>query len=774
MSTRRNTDVFVILSLLFSAPTWANSTTDEEPVAEDVTGQCLSSAVQVDAGINFAPVDENLPLTISADNVSGDHQNKLAFTGQVKVTRGQHSLTAEQATMDRQTQQLEATGNVHYQAPNIVVDSSNLSANGASSVITMSESSYQMVNNPTHGSAEHIEIRQNDKKFVLIDGSFTTCPKGDESWVMNADEIQLDGQSEWGEARNSVIRVGNVPVLWLPYMTFPLSDKRKSGLLFPTISNSSRNGLDLRQPYYWNIAPNVDATLTPRYIGNSGTQLGTEIRYLREKQYNQFNLEYLSSDDAIASDDERYLYRWLHQGRFTDNIRSFVEYTAVSDDNYFNDLGSDVASETDNRLERIGQVSFLSEQFDSNITVTDFDIFGDTPDVYRQLPRVDFTYRLPYLNEWFNAEIYGEYNRFDHTDNDTVTADRFHVEPTITYNWHSPAAEFEAEAKIYQTYYDQDTVDDEYSSSVNRTLPSLRLYGQLNFEREISWFGNDYTQRLEPQVQYLLIGHQQQDEIGLYDTVALREDVHGLYRDRRFSGLDRIADTNQITLGATTRLFNSDNKETLRFSFGQIFYFDESKIIEELSGRKVEDTSAFATALDTYFGDYSIHAEYRYNFERSDTDASSILVNYSPGERKLIQLGYRYSPEPLNFTNESDDPLDSREINQLGSVVSWPLSDRYQLVASHYRDTDLKRSVETLAGIQYQSCCWAVRLVYQRNLNTNFPDENESLSDRDAYDSGIALQFELKGLGGNRDSSGHSTMIDQSLFGYRKNYYLNN
>lgn len=774
MSTRRSTDVFVILSLFLSASSWANEQTEADSADSDITGQCLSSAVQVNTGIDFAPVDEELPLTISADNVSGDHQNKLAFSGQVKVTRGAHSLTAEQATMDRQSQELEASGNVHYRAPNLLVDSSSLSANGSTSVVTMSDSHYQMVNNPTHGSAQHIEIRQNEKRFILTEGSFTTCPKGDESWVMNADEIELNGESEWGEAHNSVIRIGDVPVMWLPYMTFPLSDKRKSGLLFPAISNSSRNGLDVKQPYYWNIAANLDATFTPRYISNSGTQLATEVRYLRQYQYNQFNLEYLASDDAISNSDERYLYRWFHQGRFTDNIRSYVEYTGVSDDNYFNDLGSDVASETDNRLERVGQLSYLSEQFDSNITVTDFDIFGDTPDVYRQLPRIDFTYRLPYLNEWVNAQVYAEYNRFDHSDSDLVTADRYHLEPSISYNWHSPAAEFEAEAKVYQTYYEQDSTSDNYSSSVNRTLPSLRLYGQLNFERQVNWFGSDYTQRLEPQVQYLVIGHEQQDDIGLYDTVALREDVHGLYRDRRFSGLDRIADTNQITLGATTRLFNEANEETLRFSMGQIFYFDESKIIEELSGQKVEDTSAFATALDTYFGAYSLHAEFRYNFERSETDASSILVNYTPGERKLLQLSYRFSPEPLNFTNESGDPLDSREINQFGSVVSWPINDRYQFVASHYRDTDLKRSVETLAGVQYQSCCWAVRLVYQRNLNTNFPDENESIADRDAYDSGIALQFELKGLGGNRDSSGHATMIDQSIFGYRKNYYLNN
>ncbi|MBD1390632.1 LPS assembly protein LptD [Neiella sp. HB171785] len=773
MSTRFIIHPLAIFTALLPLAAMASNNNDSSS-QPNVTGECLSDSVHVDSGINFSPLDANQPLSISADRVAGDHESELTFSGQVKISRGPHRLSADDATLDRAKQQLGASGNVHYQSPNVEVHSSSLSADANANVIVMTDSEYQVVNNPTHGSAQNIEIRQEDQKFILEDGSFTTCPKGDESWVMNADRIELDGETEWGEARNSVIRIGDVPVLWMPYMTFPLSDKRKSGLLFPSISNSSRNGLDVKQPYYWNIAPNFDATLTPRYIANSGTQIGAEVRYLRPEQSNQFNVEYLDSDDELQNSDERYLYRWLHLGRFNDNVRSFVEYTEVSDDNYFNDLGSDVASETDNRLERVAQLTFLSEQLDSNLTVTDFEIFGNTPDVYRQLPRVDFTYRLPYFDDLIDAQIYGEYNRFEHSDNQLVSANRYHIEPSLVYNWHAPAAEFQAEAKLYQTYFDQDDPTSTYDSSVSRTLPSLRLYGQLNFERSVNLFGSDYTQRLEPQVQYLLVGHQRQDDIALYDTVALREDFYGLYRDRRFSGLDRIADTNQITIGATTRLFNSANKETLRFSFGQIFYFEESKIIEQLSGRKVEDTSAFATALDTYFDDYSIHAEYRYNFERSATEASNILLNYTPGERKLIQLSYRYSPEPLNFTNVSGDPLDSREVNQLGSVVSWPLYDRYQLVASHYRDTELKRSVETLAGIQYQSCCWAIRLVYQRNLNTNFPEGDGTTADRDAYDSGIALQFELKGLGGNRDSSGHRTMIDESIFGYRKNYYLNN
>ncbi|MCM2681292.1 LPS assembly protein LptD [Echinimonas agarilytica] len=715
-----------------------------------------------------------MPLTISADKAAGEHNTRLEFTGDVSVTQGTKSLTAQQAILNQDQSQLDASGDVHYEDPIFMVDSDGLNANAETGVVEMTNSTYSMKTDGSRGKAKTLKIVQREQKFILKDGTFTTCPEGDDSWLMEADEIELDGESEWGEAHSSTIRLMGVPVLWVPYMTFPISDKRKTGLLFPTISNSSTNGLDLSQPYYWNFREDADATFTPRYMANRGTQISTEVRYLREEQYNQLNFEFLGSDKELANSDDRYLTHWLHQGKFTENWRSFVEYTHVSDDNYFNDLGSDVGNETDNRLERTAQLTYVSESFDSNLTVTDFEVFGNTSDVYRQLPRIDFTYRVPYLSDVIDMDIYAEATRFDHQDDDQVTANRYHIEPSIRYGVHKPSNSFELEAKLYQSYYDQDDPSDTLDSSVSRTIPSFRAYGQLNFERSTSWFGSRFTQTLEPKAQYLYIDYENQDEIGVYDTVAMRDDVYSLFRDRRFSSIDRISDANQLTLGVTTRMLNEQNQETFNLSMGQIIYLSDSEMLEDLSGIESENASAFAMSMDAYMGDFDVRAEYQYDFERDMTQTSSLLLNYSPSARKLAQVSYHYSPEPIVFGRSFDVEPETREINQLGLVASWPISEKYQLVGTHYRDTDLGRSIESLVGIQYQSCCWAIRLVYQRNLNTNFPDDGDSFREREAYDAGIAIQFEIKGFGGSSDMSGHQSMIDKSLFGYRRNYYLNN
>ena len=774
MSRRRTLNV--ITSLAFILPV-TSSTAESNTINADSNALTAKCQVTDSSSIPLTKLtaeDEQLPLSISADKAQGQHQNSLTFSGNVHVSRGAHRLIADQATMDRTKSELKAVGDVHFQAPNLLIESKGLSANAAENTIEMSEATYRLRTDPTHGKAQKIEIKQKEQIFALSKGTFTTCPEGDNSWQIEAGRIELNGEAEWGSARNSVVKIAGVPIMWIPYMTFPITDKRKSGLLFPSISNSSRTGLDYKQPIYWNIAPNVDATFTPRYIGNSGLLLGLELRYLRDEQYNRFNIEYMPSDDDLSKNDKRYMYYWQHQGQFSENFRTHVEFTKVSDDNYFNDLGSEIASETENRLERVARISYLSDLWDLNFSVTDFEVFGDTPDVFRQLPRLEFTYRVPYFSEWVHAQFYSELTSFDHPDQDKETAKRYHLEPSITYNWSTPSTTFEAQAKLYQSFYKQEDPSNRLSSSVSRAIPSLKLNGQLNFERGLIWDTRNYTQTLEPQAQYLYVGHENQNDIGIYDTISLRDDVYSLFRDRQFSGIDRIADTHQITLGATTRLFNQHNQETLRFSFGQIFYLDDSKVIEALTGRKSQDSSAFATSIDTFIDDYSVHAELRYNFETERTEASNMLLNYTPGEGKLIQLSYRHSPEPIDFINPSGNKLDSRKVNQLGSVVSWPVTDQFQLLASHSRDIELDRSVETLLGLQYQSCCWAVRLVYQRNLNTNFPEENGNIADRNAYDAGIALQFELKGLGGDSDFSGHSTMIDKSVFGYRKNYYLNN
>ena len=713
-------------------------------------------------------------LTIVADKVYGKQLERLEFQGNVQVAQGERQLSASQAILDRKTNQLKAVGGVQYQDDAISVEAEGLLSMADEHKVELHQSQYQMRADTSRGKAQKLEVHQKDQSLILRDGTFTTCPEGDDSWLLSAGKIELDSQSEWGTAHNSTILIAGVPVLWVPYMSFPLTDKRKSGLLFPSIGNSTDNGLDLAQPYYWNIRENMDATFTPRYMSNRGTQLATEFRHLSDHQYNQLNLEYLPSDKELTGIQERYMAYWLHQGKFGPHWRSQIEFTHVSDDNYFNDLGGLDGPNNDSRLERTAELSYLSELLDVRFSLSDFEVFGDNEEVYQQLPRIMMSYRLPHFSNQFDGGLKAEATHFSHPNPTQASAVRIHLEPNLAYDWLSPAASFSAEAKLYQTFYRQDDPDLQLDEFVSRTIPSVRLFGQLNFERQTSFFGLPFTQTLEPKAQYLLTRYENQDDIGSYDTIRMRDGVHGLFRDRRFSGYDRIADTNQVTLGVTTRLLNASNKEALRLSLGQILYLSDSELIKDITDQQGDEASAFAMTLDTFMGDYNLHAEYQYSFERNMAETSNLLLNYAPESRKLVQLSYHYSPEPLNFDPQLNSNTNSREINQVGAVLSWPINENLQFVGSHYRDLELNRSIESLAGLQYQSCCWAVRVVYQRNINTNFPDEHGNLVDREAFDAGINIQFEIKGFGGSSDLSGHKAMIDKSLFGYRRNYYLNN
>ncbi len=696
-----------------------------------------------------APNLENLLLDGQIQVKSQDseiNQDTYAkFKGKVEIDSNIAKITADEAVFNRQTQTLKATGNVGFIDNYITVSSNQVQLNRSTNELVIEDSIYQLNQVQGNGQAKKIAIGE-QSGINLVESSFSSCPVDDQVWRIQASNIELTPDQSRGVVKHARFYIKDVPVLYLPYFSFPVNDKRQSGLLYPIIKSDSSAGLSLEQPVYWNIAPNYDLTFSPRLMSKRGLQLKTEFRYLTEGHTGQLDLEYLSNDQEIADNSDRYFYRFIHQGQINENWQINADINGLSDDNYIIDLGSDYYNRADTHLFKTVGMSYFSEDLMMTAQFRDFEVLGDHSDSYRALPEL----RLNYLTELgANAEIevHSELAYFESTDTNAPTATRFHIAPTVRFPYQNQWSEFVAEATVMHSHYLQENVENTtFDEEVTRTIGQAKIFGALTFERTLNLFGSSVTQTLEPKAQYLYTSFEDQSNIGLYDTTRLFNNFSGLFRGQEYTGLDRISDNNQITLGLTSRIIGADNKEQFKLSLGQIFYLADSKITDI---SKDEDRSALAAELDWQIGSkWYAHTEAQVSTSTDKIERSSLSLEYQLTKDKIVQVNHRYIRD-----------LSSEEINQVGITASWPIAPNWQWVSRWYHDLERNRTVETYNGVKYESCCWTISLVAQRRLSNRF--DTDGTQSTDEFDSGFNVYFTSRNL------------LRDGLFGYRRPYLLN-
>jgi len=501
-------------------------------------------------------------------------------------------------------------------------------------------------------------------------------------------------------------------------------------------------------------------------MSNKGLQLQTEFRYLTEQHEGLVGIEYLDSDDSEPDLNERYMFHWQQQSYLGENWRANVDVTNVSDDNYITDLTSNYASKTDTQLYRTGSLTHLGDTWRTDIKVQNFEVLGDHLESYTAIPQVNFTQTAPWRFDNFDFSVSGEISHFTNDSSEVAidSATRVHVEPKARYNYATHAWSFLSEVSLLQTNYKQsgNLTGTQYSDTVSRTIPKVRLYSQLNFERDASYFFEDGIQTLEPQIQYLYTPNKDQSDIGLFDTTKLQDDYYGLFRDVRFSGVDRIAAANQFTLGATTRLFDKKQEEVFNFSAGQIFYLsDDAKPTEQGLNSDTNYNALFAAQTMLHWHRrWYLAGGIQYDTDGKQMVQSNVTLDYKGDNNQLVQLNHRYANDVSGNT-----------IEQAGVFTSIPISDEWQFIASYHRDLENNRSIEVLSGLQYESCCWAIQITGHRQIET---DLNQSIGQEQAtFDSGISLNFVLKGLG-SKSRYDAQKLLQQGIFGYRRPYFLSN
>ncbi|MDX2320558.1 MAG: LPS assembly protein LptD [Moritella sp.] len=720
-------------------------------------------------------------IQLLSNSAKVEQGSKAIFTGDVNFTQGNRELSADEIILYQLTNILTAEGNVILEDSASTVKGRTLKANLDTKDAELSQVNYLLHGQAGNGEAKKVYITNGGDNILMQRSSYSECPFGDNSWVLRASSIDVDNVEESAEAYNATLYFKDVPIFYMPYFTYPTTDKRKTGLLFPSFENSLENGVTFSQPVYWNIAPNYDMEIIPTFMSKRGLHLTNKFRYLVDGQQGKVNVEYLNNDKKTKTD--RSLYHWSHNGNFNEHLNFNANYTQVSDNDYFSDLNASAGSRDSNTLLRTAALTYNTDMTSSQFEVRDFQILTDstssTP--HKVLPKIAFTGYQQFDDNPIEMSVYSEITNFSHSDKNMYSGIRTHIEPEISFPYKRPAGFAVAEFKLPMTYYSQTFNDSdnggfangykgELEEEVVRVIPTARLHAGLNFERSTSWFGNAFTQTLEPQVQYLYIPYKNQDNIGIYDSSTIQQDFLGLYRDRIYSGLDRIADTNQFTVGLTSRVFDEIGSERFRLALGQIVYFGDSQVgiapeTDTTTDNSEVTTSSIVLETDIKVSDnlfFNNSVEYAVQDDLVRRTDAAIEYRFDRGQR--VQLNYRYIENTASILEDENSSINSK-INQIGSKFILPINHQWDMGASYYYDVENQITQDAFIGIKYESCCWAVRLDYGYRLK-NY----DSNTDKHDYDRGPTLMFELKGLGGI--GTDMNNIGSSSLFTYGEPFQL--
>ena len=741
-----------------------DSKAQDSEINTNIASQCPIPFYANIADTTGKQSNDSFTILSSTSNIKkGEY---ATFTGGVTLLNQDRSIVADELSVNRSTSSVNANGDIHFQNKGIDIFAETLNINQLKKSTALTSTSYQLNGSPGHGHAKEITIDGKGKTMSFVDSSFTTCYDPVPDWQMRASEITISSDKKSLEAYNARFSLFDVPVFYLPYLTMPIGEDRQSGLLYPKISTSNSSGLEVEIPYYVNIAENMDATITPRYMSERGTQLITEFRYLEGLQSGQIDIEYLNKDSKLNNnDDSRYLARIQHIGTFSERFRAHVDYTTISDDNYLVDLGSSQFNANDAYLYQIGELAYFADNWQTTIKMQDFELLGNHQLSYKTLPQIEASRQQTFDDFGGIFDLYGEFSSFDSSDPTKPTAQRYHAEAGLLYPIVTPAWFLNSELKVLQTNYNQKNIatDSLLDKNVSRTLPKVRLHGGVNFDRKIALFNSEYNQTLEPQLQYLYIPEKDQSNIGIYDTTTLQDDYSGLFRDRRFSGIDRIAQANQVSWGITSRLLTAENNEVLRFSLGRIVYFNESNFDQSEQDSLVDKSALAADVFINLSRNWQFSSDIQYNTDLGVTNKSQTTLDYLFDNNQTIQLNHRYARD-----------VSGESLEQMSLATNVKIAQRWQLVGRFTQDLQGKRSIESYAGLEYSSCCWGIRFTYHRNINSKIDDGLNINENRDAFDSSFNIQFVYNGINSTKSSDSVGDMFNSSIFGYKRPYYLQN
>ncbi|TBU92198.1 LPS-assembly protein LptD [Stutzerimonas kirkiae] len=770
------------------------------------------------------PMSES-PTYVSAKATRYEQEQEIAtLAGDVVLRQGSMQAEANEASLYQLENRGELSGNVRIRDNGALLVGDRAEIHLDSGEAKVENAEYVMHQSRTRGSAQYAK-REETSIIRLKDGTYTRCEPADNAWHLKGNNVTLDPTTGFGSATNVTLRVKDIPVFYTPYIHFPIDDRRQSGFLMPSIGSASDTGLSLVTPYYFNLAPNFDATLYPHLMTKRGLLMEGEFRYLTRGSEGQIGAAYLDDQEDERKlqseyEDQRWMYSVQHTTGLDSRWLAELDYTDISDPYYFQDLDTQLGIDKPDFLNQRGSLSYRGDSFTARLnlhayeraTVTDI-----TP--YERLPQVTLNGALPfqpgglrfaydtefvsfqrslkngnYINQyglpeqWYDARLRG-LNRAE--------GDRVHLEPSVSLPLNWSWGFLTPKVKYAYTQYDLSldgtgkaslATGTTFDSNQDRSVPIFSVDSGLYFDRDSNWFGKDYRQSLEPRLFYLYVPEKDQDDIPVFDTGETSFSYSSLWRDNRFSGRDRIGDANQLSLGLTNRWVEPNGFERQRLSIGQTFYFQDRKV--QLPGIDYRTRAAAQSSVSPYALEY----EYRYDRDwrfastfnwdpdSHSTRSGSAMLHYQPADNpnKIVNIGYRYRNDTLRFDRETGQwTYDSNygsptsgtyiknyyKISQHDFSTVWPIVPQWSVIARWQHDYGRNRTLEAFGGFEYDSCCWKLRLINRYWID--YDEVGLNPRQNDEPDRGIFLQIVLKGLGGVFGNSAE-TFLDQGIQGYRQ------
>ncbi|EAR60874.1 organic solvent tolerance protein, putative [Oceanospirillum sp. MED92] len=708
----------------------------QNPQAQQCSGRYLEPEFPVMGDEHL----ENPPMYLEAGQSSTVIGGLTTLQGGVNVRQGSKRFSSSSAELDQVTNKARLEGNVSFREPGLLMLSDTAQVDTSTSEAIFNNAQYVLHEEGLRGRAQRI-IRLEDERLRLEQGDYTYCPPYSEAWQLSSDNIVLNKEEGYGEAEDAVLRIAGIPVLYTPYFTFPIDDTRRSGFLYPSAGYSKESGVDLSVPYYFNIAPNLDDTLTTRYLSDRGLILENELRYLNPWSDNILNTAYMPDDDVLG--DNRWLLGVEHKGTFAKHWHSEIDYTAVSDEDYFDDLGTNLEISRQDHLDKRAQISYLRDNWVARIKVHDYQTIDSSSKApYKRLPQLTLKGEEA-LSENVNFSLNADITRFDRnlaglTGSDRVIGDRRHLMPSLSYLWQTPGSFIKPTLSLWSSSYSLENQVAGFSESPSVNAHILSIDSGLIFERDLD---NGGIQTLEPRLFALHVPHKDQSAIPDFDASELDFSYASLFRRNRFSGLDRLGDTQQLSLGLSTRFIGQQGVEKASFSIGQAYYFADRNVqLDSTKPAETDSQSDIATEAVWYLSP-DMRISWDAVFDHSDFDGkeSNLRLRYNSDLNHRFDFSYRYEES-------------SREQTDLSFI--WPVSRQWTTMGRWLYDLQDEESLETSLGLEYESCCWTVNFAGRRWLD-----------DTDQYDTGIFLNFTLKGLGSF--GSGSSDFMND-IIGYKE------
>jgi LPS-assembly protein len=732
---------FVLLSCVLAAPVRA---ADPAPAAEPVPSTqaaqpaepLCSPAATVEDADSVAPAAAPAgTIRWSACHLSVAANGDAELIGDVAVMTDGRQMHCDRLDYLAATQELKLSGTVRLEdaAIRVVGDAGNYGSGGAD----FTHAQFELLQHPGRGEAESIDMHQ-PNVVELNDVSYTSCPKDAADWWLKARRITLDTKSLRGVGHHTLVVFKGVPILYLPWISFPLSDARQTGFLYPTIGSSSRNGATFSIPWYWDIAPNQDFTATPTYFSRRGLNLGGEYRYLTHEGQGTLRADFLPHDQLYGQD--RSWQRLEAVENLGERWRAQANVQNVSDSHYFEDFGQGPQASSTVFLPRDLSLTSRNDTWQLGAQFLNYQTLDDTLSAdqrpYEQAPRLTANGRWA-QGSGLGADLQTEL--IDFRRDIGATGWRGWAQPGVGYDYTRPGFYLRPHAAWDVTTYrlsNTGTSQDTY----NRSLPVLTLDTAMRLERETGSRGARVV-TLEPRLKYTYIPYRDQSAIPVFDTDQPDPNYVSLFATNRYAGLDRIGDANDLTLGVTTRMLESSTgQQYLSATLGQSVHFTQPRVTLPGQAPDTSKRSDLLANIDLLgYRHWNLHYELAWNPQNSQTEKSILGLQYLRSGTQVVNLDYRYT---------------QGSVDQADASTAWPVGRHWDLYARGVYSFLDHRATDTFAGFQYHENCWGLRFVVRDAVTSR----------SGARETSWYLQLELKGL--SSVGSGASSFLHGSIQGY--------